>query len=30
MTTSTIELDQKTYGQLLTRALPHVIRTKED
>jgi HTH-type transcriptional regulator/antitoxin HigA len=30
MTTTTIELDQKTYGQLLRRALPHVIRTKEE
>ena len=30
MTTSTIELDEKTYGQLLTRTLPHIIRTKED
>src|SRR5215467_6133031 len=27
MTTTTIELDEKTYGQLLRRALPHVIRT---
>jgi HTH-type transcriptional regulator/antitoxin HigA len=30
MSTTTIELDQKTYGQLLQRALPHVIRTEQD
>ncbi len=27
MSTTTVELDEKTYGQLLRRALPHVIRT---
>jgi len=27
MSTTTINLDQKTYGQLLGRTLPHVIRT---
>jgi len=26
MTTTTLELDKKTYGQLLGRTLPHVIR----
>lgn len=30
MTTTAIQIDEKTYGQLLRRALPHVIRTKED
>ena len=30
MTTRTIELDQKAYGQLLRRTLPHVIRTDEE
>lgn len=30
MSTNTIELDENTYGQLLQRALPHVIRTKEE
>jgi HTH-type transcriptional regulator/antitoxin HigA len=30
MSTRTIEFNQKTYGQLLRRTLPHVIRTKED
>jgi HTH-type transcriptional regulator / antitoxin HigA len=30
MSTTTIELNEKTYGQLLGRALPHVIRTEED
>ncbi|MBV9074734.1 MAG: transcriptional regulator [Acidobacteria bacterium] len=25
-----MQIDEKTYGQLLRRALPHVIRTKED
>ena len=30
MTTTTIDLDEKTYGQLLRRTLPHVIRTEED
>jgi len=30
MTTTTIELDEKVYGQLLRRTLPHVIRTDED
>lgn len=28
--TTTIELDEKTYGQLLRRTLPHVIRTDEE
>jgi HTH-type transcriptional regulator/antitoxin HigA len=30
MSTMTIELDEKTYGQLLRRTLPHVIRTDEE
>ncbi len=30
MNTNAIDFDQKTYGQLLRRALPHVIRTQED
>ena len=30
MSTTTIEVDPKTYGQLLGRTLPHVIRTDED
>jgi hypothetical protein len=30
MTTTTLELDKKTYGQLLGHALPHVIRTEEE
>jgi HTH-type transcriptional regulator / antitoxin HigA len=30
MSTITIELDKKTYGQLLGRALPHVIHTEEE
>lgn len=30
MSTTTIELDKKTYGQLLGRALPHVIHTEEE
>jgi HTH-type transcriptional regulator/antitoxin HigA len=30
MTTTTLELNKKTYGQLLGRALPHVIHTKEE
>ncbi|MGB6667080.1 MAG: hypothetical protein WBE73_01945 [Candidatus Acidiferrum sp.] len=30
MSTTTIDLDEKTYGQLLRRAPPHVIRTDED
>ena len=30
MSTTTINLDEKTYGQLLRRALPHVIRTDEE
>ena len=30
MTTTTIELDEKTYGQLLRRTLPHVIRTDQE
>ena len=29
MSTTTIDLDEKTYGQLLRRTLPHVIRTEE-
>jgi HTH-type transcriptional regulator/antitoxin HigA len=29
MTTTTLELDKKTYGQLLGRALPQVIHTEE-
>jgi HTH-type transcriptional regulator / antitoxin HigA len=28
--TTTLELDKKTYGQLLGRALPHVIHTEEE
>jgi D-arabinose 1-dehydrogenase-like Zn-dependent alcohol dehydrogenase len=28
--TMTLELDKKTYGQLLGRALPHVIHTEEE
>ncbi len=30
MSTTTIELDEKTYGQLLGRTLPHVIHTDEE
>ena len=30
MTTKTMELDEKTYGQLLRRTLPHVICTEEE
>jgi HTH-type transcriptional regulator / antitoxin HigA len=30
MSTTTIDLDEKTYGQLLGRALPHVIHTDEE
>ena len=30
MSTNAIELDENTYGQLLQRALPQVIRTKEE
>jgi HTH-type transcriptional regulator/antitoxin HigA len=30
MSTTTINLDEKTYGQLLRRTLPHVIRTDEE
>jgi HTH-type transcriptional regulator/antitoxin HigA len=30
MSTTTINLDEKTYGQLLRRTLPHVIRTAEE
>jgi HTH-type transcriptional regulator/antitoxin HigA len=30
MSTMTIELDKKTYGQLLGRTLPHVIHTDEE
>jgi HTH-type transcriptional regulator/antitoxin HigA len=30
MSTTTIDLNEKTYGQLLRRALPHVIRTDEE
>jgi HTH-type transcriptional regulator / antitoxin HigA len=30
MSTTTIDLDEKSYGQLLRRALPHVIRTEEE
>jgi HTH-type transcriptional regulator/antitoxin HigA len=30
MSTMTIELDEKTYGQLLGRTLPHVIHTVEE
>lgn len=29
MSTTTIDLNEKTYGQLLRRTLPHVIRTEE-
>ena len=30
MSTTTIELDEKTYGKLLGRMLPHVIHTEEE
>jgi HTH-type transcriptional regulator / antitoxin HigA len=30
MTTTTIDLDEKTYGRLLGRTLPHVIHTDEE
>src|ERR1700719_876270 len=30
MSTTTIDLDEKTYGKLLGRALPHVIHTDEE
>lgn len=30
MSTTTIDLDEKNYGRLLTRTLPHVIRTEEE
>lgn len=30
MTSTTIELNEKAYGQLLRRTLPHVIRTDEE
>jgi len=30
MTATTLELDKKTYAQLLGQALPHVIRTEEE
>jgi HTH-type transcriptional regulator/antitoxin HigA len=30
MSTTTIDLDEKTYGQLLGRTLPHAIRTHEE
>jgi HTH-type transcriptional regulator/antitoxin HigA len=30
MSTTTIDLDEKTYGKLLGRTLPHVIRTDEE
>jgi HTH-type transcriptional regulator/antitoxin HigA len=30
MSATTIELDEKTYGNLLRRTLPHVIRTDEE
>ncbi|MGB7848704.1 MAG: hypothetical protein WBL63_24040 [Candidatus Acidiferrum sp.] len=30
MSTTTIELNEKTYGKLLGRTLPHVIRTEEE
>jgi HTH-type transcriptional regulator/antitoxin HigA len=30
MSTTTMNLDEKTYGQLLRRTLPHVIRTDEE
>ena len=30
MSTTTVDLDEKTYGQLLGRTLPHVIHTDEE
>jgi HTH-type transcriptional regulator / antitoxin HigA len=30
MSITTVDLDEKTYGQLLRRALPHVIRTEAE
>lgn len=30
MSTTTVELDEKSYGQLLRRTLPHVIRKNEE
>ena len=30
MNTTAVNLDERTYGQLLRRALPHVIHTKEE
>jgi HTH-type transcriptional regulator/antitoxin HigA len=30
MSTTTIDLDEKSYGKLLGRTLPHVIRTEEE
>lgn len=30
MSTTTVDLDEKAYGQLLRQALPHVIRTEEE
>ena len=30
MSTTTFDLNEKTYGQLLRRTLPHVIRTEEE
>jgi HTH-type transcriptional regulator/antitoxin HigA len=30
MSTTTVDLDEKIYGQLLRRTLPHVIRTEEE
>jgi len=30
MSTTTVDLDEKTYGQLLRRTLPHVIRSEEE
>jgi HTH-type transcriptional regulator/antitoxin HigA len=30
MSTTTIDLDEKTYGRLLKRTLPHVIRSEEE
>jgi HTH-type transcriptional regulator/antitoxin HigA len=30
MSTTTVDLDEKTYGQLLRRTLPHVIRSDEE
>ncbi|HTU35641.1 MAG TPA: hypothetical protein VMF66_17690 [Candidatus Acidoferrum sp.] len=30
MSTTTVDLDEKSYGQLLRRTLPHVIRTEDE